>query len=158
MKKVLIALDYNPTAQKVAETGYSFAKAMGAEIILLHILSDPTYYSSTIYDPIMGFGGYINSGLIDEPSIVEQLKKESQQFLDKSKNHLNDAAIQTLVKESNGDLASSILDAAKEIDAAIIVMGSHSKKWLEQIVMGSVAESVLHQTVVPIFIIPTKQQ
>ena len=33
MKKVLIALDYNPTAQKVAETGYSLAKAMKAKVI-----------------------------------------------------------------------------------------------------------------------------
>ena len=30
MKKILIALDYNPTAQKVAETGYKLAKAMNA--------------------------------------------------------------------------------------------------------------------------------
>jgi hypothetical protein len=30
-KKVLIALDYNPTAKKVAEVGYSIANAMGAD-------------------------------------------------------------------------------------------------------------------------------
>ena len=40
MKKVLIALDYDPTAQKVAETGFSLAKTMGAEVILLHVISD----------------------------------------------------------------------------------------------------------------------
>ena len=28
MKKLLIALDYNPSAQKVAETGHNLAKAM----------------------------------------------------------------------------------------------------------------------------------
>jgi hypothetical protein len=33
MKKVLIALDYNPTAQKVAEVGFSMAKSMNAEVI-----------------------------------------------------------------------------------------------------------------------------
>jgi nucleotide-binding universal stress UspA family protein len=47
LKKVLIALDYDPTAQKVAETGYSLAKTMGAEVILLHVISDPVYYSSS---------------------------------------------------------------------------------------------------------------
>jgi hypothetical protein len=36
MKKVLIALDYDLTAQKVAETSYAMAKAMKAEVILLH--------------------------------------------------------------------------------------------------------------------------
>ena len=41
MKKVLIALDYNPTAQKVAEMGHAMAKAMKAEVVLLHILAEP---------------------------------------------------------------------------------------------------------------------
>ena len=49
MKKVLIALDYDPTAKKVAEVGFEFAKAMGAEVVLLHVISDPVYYSSTDY-------------------------------------------------------------------------------------------------------------
>ena len=34
MNKVLIALDYNPTAEKIAEVGFSLAKAMNAETIL----------------------------------------------------------------------------------------------------------------------------
>jgi len=44
MKKVLIALDYNPTAQKVAEVGFSMAKSMNAEITLLHVITDPVFY------------------------------------------------------------------------------------------------------------------
>jgi nucleotide-binding universal stress UspA family protein len=40
MKKVLIALDYNPTAQKVAEVGFSMAKSMNAEVSLLHVIAD----------------------------------------------------------------------------------------------------------------------
>jgi nucleotide-binding universal stress UspA family protein len=49
-----------------------------------------------------------------------------------------------------------ILEAAKELQADIIVMGSHSRKWLETIVMGSETEKVLHHTTTPLFIIPTK--
>ena len=153
MKKVLIALDYNPTAQKVAETGFSLAKAMGAEVILLHVMSDPVYYSSMEYSPIMGFTGMDMSPLQLES--VEGLKKASQFFLDKSKHHLGDETIQTLVKE--GDFADSILEAAKDVHADIIVMGSHSRKWLENIVMGSVTEKVLNNTSLPLFIIPVKE-
>lgn len=40
MNKILIALDYDPSAQKVAETGFSFAKAMKAEITLLHVMTN----------------------------------------------------------------------------------------------------------------------
>lgn len=154
MKKVLIALDYDPTAQKVAETGFSLAKTMGAEVILLHVISDPVYYSSTEYSPIMGFTGYMDMDPLQSNS-VDGLKKASQHFLDKSKHHLGDKTIQTQVKE--GDFAESILKTAKDLHADIIVMGSHSRKWLEKIVMGSVTEKVLNHTSIPLFIIPTKK-
>ena len=155
MEKVLIALDYNPTAQKVAEVGFSMAKSMKAEVILLHVISDPMYYSSTEYSPIMGFNGYMDMGTLQLDSI-DGLKKASQHFLDKSKQHLGDKSILTLVKE--GDFADSILEAAKEVHADIIVVGSHSRKWLENIVMGSVTEKVLHHTSIPLFIVPTRQK
>lgn len=154
VKKVLIALDYNPTAQKVAESGFSLAKNIGAETILLHVITDPVYYSSTEYSPIMGFTGHIANGSLKLDS-VDALKKASQQFLDKSKNHLGDKTIQTLVEE--GDYAESILKTAKDLDVDIIVMGTHSRKWLENIVMGSVTEKVLNHTSIPLFIIPTKK-
>ena len=154
MKRVLIALDYNPTAQKVAEYGFAIASAMNSEILLLHVISDPAYYSSVNYSPIMGFTGFLNM----DPSqlnVIEELKKASQQFLEKSKNHLGDKTIETIVIE--GDCAESILKTAGNLHADIIVMGSHSQKWLENIVMGSVTEKVLHHTSVPLFIIPTNQ-
>ena len=154
-KKVLTALDYNPTAQKVAEIGFSLAKAMNAEVILLHVVSDPVYYSSIEYSPIMGFTGLIENGPLDL-SIAENLKKASRHFLDKTKQHLHDNTIHTLVKD--GDFAESILSAANEMHADVIVMGSHSRKWLENIVMGSVTEKVLHHTSIPLFIIPTKKE
>jgi len=155
MKKVLIALDYDPTAQKIAEQGYSLAKTMGAEVILLHVITDPTYYTSTDYSPIMGFGGYMDLSQY-EPGTIDGLKIASQHFLDKTKLHLGDQTVQTSVKE--GDIAESILMTAKNLHVDIIVLGSHSRKWLENIVVGSVAEEVLRQTKIPLFIIPTKKR
>jgi nucleotide-binding universal stress UspA family protein len=155
MKKVLIALDYNPTAQKVVEVGFSMAKSMNAEVILLHVITDPVLYASSGYSPIMGFPGYIDVGPLQLDS-VDGLKNASLQYLDKSRQHLGDKTIQTIVKE--GDFADSILETAKELHADIIVVGSHSRKWLENIVMGSVTEKVLHHTSIPLFIVPTKKQ
>jgi len=154
MKKVLIALDYNPTAQKVAEVGFSMAKAMNAEVILLHVMSDTVYYSSTGYDPVMGFTGFMDLGPM-QLNINDGLKNASHQFLDNSKQHLGDNTIQTLVEE--GDCAESILKTANGLNVDIIVLGSHSQKWLENIVMGSVTEKVLHHTTIPLFIVPTKK-
>ena len=155
MKKVLIALDYDPTAQKVAETGFSIAQSMNAEVILLHVISDPLYYSSGNYSPVMGFPGYITP----DPSIpksVDDLKKESLDYLDKSRLYLGDGNIQIMVAE--GQFAETILKTAKDLNADIIVLGSHSRSWLEKIVMGSVAKEVLDHTSVPLFIVPTKKR
>jgi nucleotide-binding universal stress UspA family protein len=154
MKKVLIALDYDPTSQKVAETGFSLAKTMGSEVILMHVMSDPVDYSSMEYSPRLGYTGYKDIGKLQLESI-EGLKNESQQFLDKSKHHLGDDSIQTLVKD--GGCAEAILKTAKDLHTDIIVMGSHSRRWLENIVMGSVTEKVLHHTSIPLLIIPTKK-
>jgi nucleotide-binding universal stress UspA family protein len=154
MKKVLIALDYDKSAQKVAEIGFSLAKAMKAEVTLLHVITDPVYYSSQEYSPILGFGGQVDMAPIQLDS-AESLIKASQHFLDTVKKHLGDMAINILVKD--GDYADSILEASKELHIDIIVMGSHSRKWLQNIVIGSVSEKVLHQTTIPVFIIPTKK-
>ena len=154
MKNIVIALDYNPTAQKVAEIGFSLAQNKDAVITLLHVITDPSYYGSTVYDPIMGFGGYLNLDLL-EPDILENLKKTSLVFLDKVKQHLGNDDIRTLVEE--GNTATTILQVAKELNADAIVIGSHSKRWLENVLMGSIAEYVLHHTTVPLLIVPTKK-
>lgn len=154
-KQVLIALDYDPTAQKVADDGFALAQAMEAQVILLHVLSNHVYYYSPEYSPIMG----LNDALIDYPLRYEkpgELKNAAKGFLDKSKSHLGDESIKTLIKE--GNLAKTILNTAKELKVDIIVMGSHSRKWLEKIVMGSVTESVLNQTFLPLFIVPTRNR
>ena len=110
-QKVLIALDYDPTAQKVAEVGYAMAKAMGAEVTLLHVISDPVYYASTEYSPIMGYTGFMDMGPV-QLNNVEGLIKASENFLDKIKEHLGDKTITTRVKD--GNYAETILKTAIE--------------------------------------------
>jgi len=155
MKKVLIALDYDPTAKKVAEVGFDFAKTMGAEVVLLHVISDPVYYSSTDYSPIMGFTGYLNPDPL-QLNTLEVLKTASLNYLDKTRIHLGDKTIQTVVEE--GDFADSIVKTARKLHVDMIILGSHSQKWLENIVMGSVTEEVLRLSEIPMLIIPTKKR
>jgi nucleotide-binding universal stress UspA family protein len=155
MQTVLITMDYDQTAQKVAETGYNLAKAMNAKVILLHVISDPVYYSSTEYSPVMGYTGYMDMGQIQLES-ADGLKDASMKYLLKIRDHLGDKNIQTIVGE--GDFAVSILEIAREKKADIIVMGSHARRWLDEILMGSVTEKVLHHSSVPLFIVPTRKQ
>lgn len=155
MNKVLIALDYDPTAQQVAGTGFSMAKAMHAEITLLHVISDPLYYSSVEYSPITG----LTDSLGVDPLLFNgdnRLKEVSMHFLETIKHNLGDTSIKLLVKE--GEFAETILKTAHSQKTDIIVVGSHSHKWLENILLGSVSEKVLNHTLIPVLIVPTRKK
>ncbi len=154
MKRILIALDFDPSAKKVAEKGYSLAKAMNAEVTLVHVIADATYYSSLEASPIMGFGEFNSTDFLQYVN-AEGVTKASEYFLDKLKHHLGDKTIQTVVEQ--GGFAESIIKTAKHYHADIIVMGSHSKRWLEQILLGSVTAEVLKLSAIPLYIIPIKE-
>jgi len=155
MIKILIALDYDKTALKVAETGFAMAKAMDAEVTLLHVMSDPVYYASTEYSPIMGLTDSLGVDPLQFDS-DDRLKKVSQHFLEKIKRHLGDESIITLLEE--GDFADTILMKAKGLGTNILVMGSHSHRWLEDLVLGSVTTKVMRHTSIPMYIVPTKKR
>lgn len=153
MKKILIALDNNASAQKIAETGYELSEALHAETILLHITSDSTYYSYLNYSPILGFDSFSNLDVV-QTDTVKELKRTAEDYLDNVKLSLGDETIETVVKR--GDYAENILQTAKEMNADVIVMGTHSRKGLDKVLLGSVAEKVLHLANIPLFIIPVK--
>jgi len=150
-----MALDYNPTATKIAEIGFSFAKAMHAEVTLLHVVENEVYYTSFLTSPITGLGDF-DSATFYQYMNSDGLSDAANYYLDKIKKHLDDAKIKTLVE--NGNFAEVILKTAKHLKTDLIVMGSHSQKWLEQILIGSTTENVLNQTTIPLLIIPSKKQ
>ena len=47
-----------------------------------------------------------------------------------------------------GNVTDKILSTAKEVACDLIVMGTHERSWSRRLLMGSVAESVLHQRTV----------
>jgi len=150
MKKICIALDTSPSAEKIAELGYSYAKALNAEVILLHVVNDPVYYTMN-YDPIMGYDGFLTT---DAVGLVENHKKEAARFLESSVNHLQNKTIETKVLE--GDPADEILEFATSWNADLIIMGTHSHSGLENLFMGNVAVEVVKHAKIPVLIIPTK--
>ena len=144
-EKILIALDFHPSATKVIEAGFLMAKKMDAQVILLHVKVKYINYS-LVYKKI---------GSMKLESLAD-LDFAAHSFLEKSKQHIEDGMIETIVKE--GDFAESIIATAKKLHIDLIILGSHSQKWLENIVMGSVTEEVLRQSSIPLLIIPTKKR
>jgi nucleotide-binding universal stress UspA family protein len=153
MKKILIALDYDPSAEKIADTGNLIAAAFDAEIILLHVVAEPSYYSSMEYSPIMGYSGFMdNFNMEISEEVKNNLTALSEEFLEKFKKHLGNDRIKTLVAE--GNFAETITATAEKEMADMIVMGSHGRRGLDKLLMENVAEKVLQLSKVPVLVIP----
>jgi len=106
---------------------------MNAEVILLHVITDPVFYATSGYSPIMGFQGFVDVSPL-QLSSIQGLKEASLKYLETSKKHLGDKSIRTIVKE--GEFADAILETAKELHADIIVVGSHSRKMVGKCING----------------------
>lgn len=85
----MIAIDYDKSAEVVAQAGYvNMAKTMNAEITLLHVLYEHPNY-------------YVGSPAVFEFRIqyIENFKVTLQKFLDETKKRLGDESINTIIKE-----------------------------------------------------------
>lgn len=153
MKKILIALDYEQSAEKIAKEGYELAKSMNASVTLLHVTADPTYYSSLNYSPIFGFDSFSNLDILQEDA-VQKIENAATGYLEHMKKRLKDSDIHLEVR--SGDFGDNILEIAKELKANIIVMGTHSRSGLDSFLMGSVAKKVVQNSTIPLYIIPVK--
>lgn len=154
IRTVLVALDYEPSAQHVAETGYAIAFSIGASVVLMHVVAENVYYATPDYSPVMGFTGFSSENITTQVGTTD-LKIASHEYLNVTKHHLGDDTIQTMVVE--GDTAESILNAAIAVDAGLIVMGSHSRRGLDRVLMGNIAEDVLKKVTIPLLVIPTHE-
>ncbi len=149
MKRVCIALDYTPLAEKVARTGHAYARALGAEITLVHVVTDVAYYMVD-YDPIMGFEG---GEIPDIPGLEVAIYQYAENFLTAVATHLKDSTVKTAVLV--GSSADAILVYMTDNSMDLIVLGTHGNSGLEQLLMGNTAARVVRFTKVPVLLVPT---
>lgn len=152
MKKVLIGLDYNPNSEIVAEQGYALAKKLGAEVCLMHVLADVSYYGVN-YPTFMGYEGY-NEMQVDL-NVISELREVARKFIETAAKHLDDPSVTTHL--ADGPTSTAILEYAKEWNADLIVLGTHSHSVLEKVLMGTTASRILERTHIPVYMIPVKQ-
>jgi nucleotide-binding universal stress UspA family protein len=57
-----------------------------------------------------------------------------------------------------GSTADTILRKANELDVDMIVVGSHGRGAMYQMLVGSVSEAVLHGAKVPVLVVPTHKR
>lgn len=152
MKKVLIAIDYNPTSEKVVTDGYKLAKSLGAEVCLIHVITNLQYYGAQ-YPAFMGFE---SMSLSYDPKIHDEMKNIAKDYIATVASHVGDQGLKTHVAE--GDTAKAILEYSTEWGADLIVMGTHSHSAFEKLLIGTVANAVLEKTTIPVHMIPVNRE
>lgn len=153
MQKILIAIDYNPSSQKVAEAGNKIAQLTGAEVCLLHVMANITHYGMR-YPTFMGYEGY-DAGAVDI-NAVNEMRGVTEEYLQSVAKHLNNDRVTTHLTE--GDAGRAILEYADKWNADLIVLGTHSHSVLEKLLMGTVASTVIEKTRVPVYLVPVKKE
>ena len=96
-----------------------------------------------------------NTFNFNSAEILDQSKQDAELKL---KNFIDDykSKFSTVVFHYNiitlSDAVDGILNISKEINADLIVMGSHGRKGWDRVLMGSVAESVMRNSNCPVMI------
>jgi len=151
MKKVLIAIDYNPVSEKVAKAGYQLAQQLNAEVCLIHVVADASYYEIS-YPEFMGYTH--TNPIADHTKMKNDTQKIGENYLNQTVTYLGDSSVKTHLAE--GDTVDAILEYSASWGADILVLGTHSRNVMEKIFLGSVVASIIEKTKVPTYLIPVK--
>jgi nucleotide-binding universal stress UspA family protein len=89
--------------------------------------------------------------------VFEQLREYGRVLLSAAQSSVIDAGIEVdskLVEISGGDVGERIIEEASAWPADLIVCGTHGRRGLRRIVMGSAAEHVVRLSSVPVLLVP----
>jgi nucleotide-binding universal stress UspA family protein len=143
VSRVLVCIDFSDTTEAVAEQGIVLARALGAEVRLLHV-----------GEPDPDFVGY-GVGPDTVRDDVAHTLREEHQALERLAERFKAAGVAGLPLMVRGPTVSTILEQAERFGADLLVLGSHGRSALMSLVAGSVAQGVLRAARVPVLIVPS---
>jgi nucleotide-binding universal stress UspA family protein len=135
--KILVATDFSTTAESAERLALQLARSLGAELHLLHV-------RVILEDPLMAEEKHLQIERL--MSSVDDATREAFE-----RNHLNrpDVAVHThLVRSASA--AEAITETARELGCDLIVMGTHGRRGIKHLLLGSVAENVVRCVDVPV--------
>ncbi|HZQ61087.1 MAG TPA: universal stress protein [Casimicrobiaceae bacterium] len=143
-KRILVAVDGSAPAARALTAALDLAVEQGSELVLLHVLDDlPAAVSVDALTYATG-------------PILEALQQAGRDVLGSAvrKAEKRDVRLRPLLVETVGKSVSDvILDQARKTRADLIVLGTHGRRGLARIVMGSDAEGVVRNATVPVLLI-----
>jgi nucleotide-binding universal stress UspA family protein len=134
-KNILLATDGSPSCETAVDRAIELAKDQSASLTALSVV-----YTNDEY-------------LALAPGIVEKLIGKAKEKLETIEQKSKEAgvAINSLVKE--GEAYEAITALAKTNNIDLIIMGSHGKKGLQRLLMGSVTERTIGYASCPVLVV-----
>lgn len=145
-KKILVATDGSELADRALEHGLKLAKVVGGEVIVL-----------TVTEPaaVMGgsYGSVAGAMISPIPELVAAQEEAAKKVLASAERAAQAEGVKVITRLiDNSFPAEGIVAAAEETGADLIVMGSHGRRGIGRLLLGSQTSNVLAHTKLPVLV------
>lgn len=147
LRTILVPTDLSQASQPAVDAAAKLARLAGANLTLLHVI-DMVYYDY----------GWMYEGIpVPQDLLVKRESEVADQML-----HLltpeQKEGINVRTHVVFGQPFQAILDIADEKNADLIVMGTHGRRGLSHLFLGSVAEKIVRLATCPVLTIRTSEE
>ena len=142
-RTILAATDGTELAQKAVDQAAELARVCGAKLVLVTVTEQVTVYDAS------EFGMAMSQEVFDE--IRRANGERARKILSTVAGRLSQRPETIHIDERQA--AEGILEASRQCHADLIVMGSHGRRGLDRLLLGSQASKVLSLSPVPVLIV-----
>ena len=143
-EKILVPVDGSETATLGLQEAIKLAKLTGATLKLMHILDETSFMTS--------FEGGI--GLTVE--MLQTIKHAGEQVLKDAVAQVEIAGVKVetdLIESYSGRVSDLVTELARAWGANLIVLGTHGRRGVRRMLLGSDAEQILRTAPVPVLLV-----
>jgi nucleotide-binding universal stress UspA family protein len=136
-KKILCPVDFSQGSNQAVEKAEELAKALGAEVELLHAYQLPVL-------------ALPDAPVTVSPTFVADLTDRAEKLMRQAAEPLRGRGLAVATKLLEGNPAETIVGRARELGASMIVMGTHGRSGFRRFLLGSTAERVVRTSTIPV--------
>ena len=137
---ILVPTDFAPASEAALGCARNLADKYGARLSMLHVLTSPE--ATGFWTPEV----YVPGSVEARDRLTREAQERVESALTVEERTRSEVAIQIRI----GSVADHILDFAREHSVDLIVMGTHGRRGLSHLLLGSVAEQVLRSAPCPV--------
>ena len=144
-RRILVPVDGSSTSNRGLAEALKIARSQKARVCLLHVVDNNTAVTMA---PEMG-------GLYSD-RLLDMMRESGKKVLAKSLATARGRGVKAeavLVETLSRPVADLIVAHARKWRADLIVLGTHGRRGLSRLVMGSDAESVVRTSPVPVLLV-----